>query len=63
MTALALDLVFYPGTLEDAFITFRYSQHLAAGYGLGAWNIGGERVEGYTSFLWMLLLAGSGSLG
>lgn len=54
---LAADLVFYSHTLEDAFITFRYSQHLADGRGLGAWNPSGERVEGYTSTLWMTWLA------
>ncbi len=39
--------------LDDAFITFRYSRHLAEGLG-PVYNLG-ERVEGYTSFLWMLL--------
>ncbi len=39
--------------LDDAFITFRYSRHLAEGMG-PVYNLG-ERVEGYTSFLWMLL--------
>ncbi len=41
--------------LDDAFITFRYAQHLAEG--LGPVFNPGERVEGYTSFLWMLLAA------
>ena len=41
--------------LDDAYITFRYSQHFAQGMG-AVYNIG-ERVEGYTSFLWMLLSA------
>lgn len=54
---LGIDLLFYPKTLEDAFITFRYSKHLAEGYGFGAWNTNGEKVEGYTTFLWMLMLA------
>ena len=39
--------------LDDAFITFRYSRNLGAGFG-AVYNLG-ERVEGYTSFLWMLL--------
>jgi hypothetical protein len=39
--------------LDDAFIAFRYSRHLAEGLG-PVYNLG-ERVEGYTSFLWMLL--------
>src|SRR5439155_12793314 len=55
--ALLLDLLFLPNTLEDAFISFRYAAHLAQGHGLGAWNLGDGRVEGYTSLLWVLLLA------
>ena len=39
---------------EDAFITYRYAQHLARGDGL-VFNEG-ERVEGYSCFLWMLVL-------
>jgi hypothetical protein len=41
---------------EDAFITFRYSLNLAQGNG-PVFNVG-ERVEGYSNFLWMVLLAG-----
>ena len=48
-----------PITLDDAYITFRYARHLAEGYGLGAWNRTGEHVEGYSSLLWTLLLAGA----
>ncbi|HEX2899108.1 MAG TPA: hypothetical protein VHS96_05235, partial [Bacteroidia bacterium] len=40
---------------DDAFITFRYSQHLSEGLG-PVWNPD-QRVEGYTNFLWMLLMA------
>ena len=40
---------------DDAFISFRYARNLAEGYGL-VWNIG-ERVEGYTNFLWTLCMA------
>jgi arabinofuranosyltransferase len=40
---------------DDAFITFRYSKHLVAGDG-PVWNAD-QRVEGYTNFLWMLLMA------
>jgi len=50
-------------TLDDAYITFRYARHLAEGDGLGAWNRTGERVEGYSSLLWTLLLAGAAWLG
>lgn len=40
---------------DDAYISFRYARNLAEGAGL-VWNVG-ERVEGYTNFLWTLLLA------
>lgn len=40
---------------EDAFITFRYARNLAEGYG-PVFNPG-ERVEGYSDFLWMVILA------
>lgn len=40
---------------DDAFITFRYVRNLVEGHGL-VFNIG-ERVEGYTNFLWALELA------
>ncbi|MEI8259740.1 MAG: hypothetical protein WCJ30_29085, partial [Deltaproteobacteria bacterium] len=42
-------------TCDDAFISFRYARNLAEGRGL-VWNPG-ERVEGYTDFLWMVLNA------
>jgi arabinofuranosyltransferase len=41
--------------LDDAFIFFRYADNWAAGSG-PVYNLG-ERVEGYTSFLWLALLA------
>lgn len=41
---------------DDAFISFRYARNLLEGHGL-VWNVG-ERVEGYTNFLWTLLVAG-----
>jgi arabinofuranosyltransferase len=40
---------------DDAFISFRYAQHCAEGHGL-TWNIGEQPVQGYTNFLWTLLL-------
>jgi arabinofuranosyltransferase len=41
--------------LDDAFISLRYAEHMVAGHGL-VWNAG-ERVEGYTSFVWTLILS------
>ncbi len=46
---------------DDAFISFRYAKNLSDGLGL-VYNIG-ERVEGYTNFLWTTLLAGGLQLG
>lgn len=46
---------------DDAFISFRYARHLAEGKGL-VFNAG-EAVEGYTNFLWTLLLAGGLRIG
>lgn len=41
--------------VDDAYISFRYAHNLVRGHGL-VFNIG-ERVEGYTNFLWTMLLA------
>jgi len=46
--------VYYRTMVDDAFITFRYSDNLARGFG-PVYNPG-ERVEGITNFLWMALL-------
>jgi len=46
---------------DDAFISFRYARNLARGLGL-VWNPG-ERVEGYTNFLWTVLMAIPHKLG
>ncbi len=46
---------------DDAFISFRYARHLVDGLGL-VWNPG-ERVEGYTNFLWVLVMAAGMRLG
>jgi arabinofuranosyltransferase len=52
---------FWDYTADDAFISFRYSLNFAHGNGL-VWNPG-ERVEGYSNFLWVLLLAGTEFVG
>ncbi len=46
---------------DDAFISFRYAKNLVRGLGL-VYNAG-ERVEGYTNFLWTLIIAGGMKLG
>lgn len=58
LSLLILSIMLYfswPFTVDDAFIAFRYSSHLAAGYGL-TWNPGYAPVEGYTTFLWTVLM-------
>ncbi len=41
---------------DDAYISFRYAENLAK-HGELNWNAGDWRVEGYTNFLWTVLLA------
>jgi arabinofuranosyltransferase len=48
---------------DDAFISFRYSRHLAEGHGL-VFNLGeSPRVEGYSNFLWVVAMAPFEALG
>lgn len=59
ITPAVLVQVYYQQTFweyvcDDAFISFRYAQNLAAGNGL-VFNVG-ERVEGYSNFLWTAIL-------
>ena len=46
---------------DDAYISFRYARNLAE-HGQLVFNLG-ERVEGFTNFLWTILLAGGIKLG
>lgn len=46
---------------DDVYITLEYVKHFLNGDGL-VFNPG-ERVEGYTNFLWLLLLSGLGAAG
>ncbi|MFL5786926.1 MAG: hypothetical protein ACJ748_02645 [Flavisolibacter sp.] len=41
---------------DDAYIYFVYAKNLAKGYGM-VYNAGGERVEGFTSLSWMLIIS------
>jgi len=47
---------------EDAYILFRYAEHLAAGLGI-VFNPTGPRAEGATDFLWLLGLAAGVRMG
>jgi arylsulfatase A-like enzyme len=46
---------------DDSYISYRFSQNFADGHGL-VYNVG-ERVEGYTNFLWVVMLGGALRLG
>src|SRR5689334_10784984 len=41
--------------VDDAFIHLRFIHHFAQGYGF-VWNVGEAPVEGFTSFLYVVLL-------
>jgi len=56
LALLLAHALFYRFLCDDAFISFRYARNLADGYGL-VFNPGHERVEGYTNFLWVVVLA------
>jgi len=47
--------IFWNWTVDDSFIIFRYAKNFANGYG-PVYNIGSDHAEGYTSFLWMILM-------
>lgn len=47
--------------IDDAYISFRYAKNLAEGRGL-IFNPG-ERVEGYTNYLWTLMIAAGLKVG
>jgi hypothetical protein len=49
-------LVFRRWLMDDSGISFAYARNLAAGYGLVS-QPGAPHVEGYSNFLWVLLMA------
>ena len=56
-TALASTLAWCNRFIQDdAFISFRYAHHLAAGRGL-VWNVGEAPIQGFTNPLWTLAIA------
>jgi arabinofuranosyltransferase len=64
IAALAAQSVLYPDCLsDDAFISFRYAHNLAQGDGLVFNPASANPVEGYTNFLWTLILAATTALG
>jgi arabinofuranosyltransferase len=55
-TSFVVDGQRYFCLVDDAMISMRYARNFAAGAGW-VWNVGGERVEGYTNPLWGLIMA------
>jgi arabinofuranosyltransferase len=53
--------VYYPFISDDALISLRYAHRFIHGLGL-TWN-DGERVEGYSNLLWVLLSSALGAVG
>jgi len=44
--------------IDDAYIYFVYAKNLVNGHGF-VYNVGSERVEGFTSMLWVLICSAS----
>ena len=53
---LVFVILFWSYSIDDAFVTFRYAQNLADGNGL-TFNPGDKAVEGYSNFLWLIILS------
>lgn len=47
--------LYHYNAIDDAYISFQYARQFFSGNGL-VFNVG-ERVEGYTNFLWIVLIA------
>lgn len=47
---------------EDTHITFRFARHFAEGHGF-VWNLGEPPIEGFTTFLWVLVAAAALATG
>lgn len=58
---LGTGLAFFHYIPDDTYITLRYARDAVEGKGL-VFNAG-ERVEGYTNFLWLLILIAAGKIG
>ena len=59
--ALHMRALFHGNSFDDAYIAYRYAENWARG--LGPVFNSGERVEGYSDFLWVALLTPVARLG
>lgn len=62
LLVVAQAIFFWDFGIDDVGISWRYARHLADGHGL-TWNLDGPPVEGYSNFLWVLIIAVPGALG
>ena len=53
---VATAIIIWDYSIDDAFITYRYAENLADGRGL-VFNPGDKPIEGYSNFLWLLILS------
>ena len=53
---LVMEWLLFPLTVDDAYISYNFSNNFAQGHGL-VWYPGGDPVEGYTNFLWVVILS------
>lgn len=58
---LLLSYIYFPESIDDAYITLRFSKNFFLGNG-PVFNIG-EAVEGYSNFSWMVILGMVGHMG
>ncbi|NIO00856.1 MAG: hypothetical protein GTO42_01740 [Candidatus Latescibacteria bacterium] len=58
---ISLSLFFFTWIPDDAYISYCYARNLAAGNGFVFYP--GEKVEGFSNFLWTLYLGGASSIG
>ncbi|AKU90015.1 hypothetical protein [Vulgatibacter incomptus] len=56
LRAARLSEAYYGNVVDDSLISMQYAKNLVEGHGL-VFNVG-ERVEGYTNFLWVVFLSG-----
>lgn len=56
-----LSFIYFPESIDDAYIGLRYSHNLITGNGL-AFNPN-EHIEGFSTFSWVVLIAFFGSIG
>lgn len=55
-SAYTIDNTLFFSLMDDEMISMRYAHNFANGHGL-IWNPGGEMVEGFTNFLWVVYMS------